>query len=575
MGVNLNGDLFIGGRDTPREIHKVKCDGTFVEIAISENDNPGLDYNNFVSYDNVLYINGRGDFWVEAYDLCSGDFIGIIDMDGSDNWELMQGSDGLMYTLDERTDDLTIYQIPYDISLYTNPPTTTIAPTINTALSFPGARYTGLAQDENGFWYAGVWPNFAVSGNTPSRIYKLNPDGTIVSFIEDTNLNGTGFAGARGFAYSQKSGKIYVATRDEDCVAVIDAATMTYQPTLSLPGGGGKALKLITECCPPANPTLYDIMLCDKSIGDRVFLNNIFNCDDEGIICESEWSEVSASGFTFDDCELSLTITDANACGVYQISKDNAATATQQCAAYNITINLCVSSIDANISQSACINNGTIDYFTVTVDGSASNATTDGQYAVVLNANADGSGGTILGTSDYGTPITVGDGTNAAIGTFLADGSSTYPITIRDANAKRCNLVVNTTAVNSCAATCAIIPTATALACQDTGTPSDPSDDTFDVNVSATATNSGVSGQFTVSSGVTFLGTFDYATGGTITALPANGNNITLTFADFDDNACSATAQVSQTACSNTPACPPTKCMHVILTKSNCFTQAV
>ncbi len=115
----------------------------------------------------------------------------------------------------------------------------------------------------------------------------------------------------------------------------------------------------------------------------------------------------------------------------------------------------CITNV-TNPSQSNCFNAGTPgdssdDYFTVTLDAiEASGVGT--MYEVVLGANADGTGGTVLGTSAYGTPITVGDGVNGAVGTFAADGATTYDIYIRNADDNTCFDVYTTVLTNSCSA---------------------------------------------------------------------------------------------------------------------------
>ena len=111
-------------------------------------------------------------------------------------------------------------------------------------------------------------------------------------------------------------------------------------------------------------------------------------------------------------------------------------------------------------NQSICNDNGTPsiggdDYFSLTFNATAVNGST--QYEVVTGANADGTGGTILGTSDYGVAITVGDGTNGVTGTFLADGATTYNITIRDASDNTCHQDFTTTTLANCAIPCAEI----------------------------------------------------------------------------------------------------------------------
>ncbi|RYC67187.1 hypothetical protein [Spirosoma sordidisoli] len=101
-------------------------------------------------------------------------------------------------------------------------------------------------------------------------------------------------------------------------------------------------------------------------------------------------------------------------------------------------------------SQSGCQANGTDvtsadDYFLLTVQATAVNGS--GRYELVLNANSDGSGGTVLnaGGTAYGQAVTVGAGRQLS-----ANNSTTYPITIRDATNTACRQVRTTVAVASC-----------------------------------------------------------------------------------------------------------------------------
>lgn len=121
----------------------------------------------------------------------------------------------------------------------------------------------------------------------------------------------------------------------------------------------------------------------------------------------------------------------------------------------NLTVDfgvyLCQELVAATLVQSECMNttgDSADDFFTITVNASTNNGSS--QFEVVLNANMDGTGGSVLATSNYGTPITIGDGINGAEGTFVADGATTYEITVRDAAANTCHKDFTTTIVNSC-----------------------------------------------------------------------------------------------------------------------------
>lgn len=108
-------------------------------------------------------------------------------------------------------------------------------------------------------------------------------------------------------------------------------------------------------------------------------------------------------------------------------------------------------SINATLgNQSYCINNRTLpdtsdDYFTVDIN--ASTIGVGAQYEVVTGANADGTGGVVLGTENYGTVITVG-----SPGTLVADGTTVHEVTVRDATNNFCHQKFMTIPVGSCSA---------------------------------------------------------------------------------------------------------------------------
>ncbi|MCP4276704.1 MAG: hypothetical protein GY779_10165, partial [Gammaproteobacteria bacterium] len=199
----------------------------------------------------------------------------------------------------------------------------------------------------------------------------------------------------------------------------------------------------------------------------------------------------------------------------------------------------CAFTID-EATASACNDNGTPadpsdDFFDVNINASAINPGTSGQYTVSDGTNT-------WGPFDYGN--------NETISGLPADGSD-ITLTFSDADDIGCNdaIVVN---VASCSDLCILsIDESTVGPCDDNGTDTDASDDTFEVTVNASAINPGASNQFTVTDGTTTWGPFDYGTGGVIIDLPADGNIISLSFADVDDDACNATVDVSQLPCSS------------------------
>ncbi|MBO0937245.1 hypothetical protein J2I47_11875 [Fibrella sp. HMF5335] len=150
----------------------------------------------------------------------------------------------------------------------------------------------------------------------------------------------------------------------------------------------------------------------------------------------------TASGFTTGLKTFTVTVTSGPGC----FTTATVSLSATACLGCSISLNPAIP------VQSACNDNGTAtsaadDYFTVTVQATAVNGGASGKYEVVIGANLDGTGGTVLnaGGTAYSTAATVGTAT-----TFMANGSSTYLVTVRDLDTPTCKTTFTTTAVQSC-----------------------------------------------------------------------------------------------------------------------------
>ncbi len=142
----------------------------------------------------------------------------------------------------------------------------------------------------------------------------------------------------------------------------------------------------------------------------------------------------------------------------------------------------------------------------------------------------------------YGTVVTMGP---------YAISGGALTITITDSNDPTCTDQVQVSPPNPCSNSTSCILTIDSViegACNDNGTPFNIIDDYFEVFVNATATDGGLSNQFTVSTGVSTFGPFQYGIGGNIT-VPSDGMDYTLTFTDADDPLCVETRVISNEPC--------------------------
>ena len=108
-----------------------------------------------------------------------------------------------------------------------------------------------------------------------------------------------------------------------------------------------------------------------------------------------------------------------------------------------------VVSLTASINAVACDDNdtpaiSTDDFFTFTLIVNENGATSTG-YQVLLNAQPDGSGGTVIATGTYGTTLMLGQNEQ-----FAADGSSSYDLTIRESGGGGCFLQNTVGPVDPC-----------------------------------------------------------------------------------------------------------------------------
>ena len=382
--VDLNGYMYIGeknlgGPDNSRLI-KLTCDGGRLDTLFAGNFNDN-NVTNFVSNGNILYSAGRDDGDIDAYNLCTETDFGTISLPaGSSNWELFEGEDELMYTIDRNQNTLSIYNVPYDTTMYGQGNTISTPILVTDLTKSADDVFWGVDQDGFGNWYVVV--RHQTGGTiTGSTIYMLSPTGQILTSINDNNDGGIlnpGLYGTRGIVYSPYSDRLYFSSFFESCIAVVDidrtsgSEQLTFDSTTSVPGGGGKDISISLECCPTTNDITIDTTLCEASVNDKIFLQEFMNCD--GTICEGLWQEgVGNTGLLYSDCDNSVTINSLDACGTFTLASDGAGN-NPQCGAFNITINIEVGNLTGPVISGNQLVCGMDDptAFTVTTAASGS-----------------------------------------------------------------------------------------------------------------------------------------------------------------------------------------------------------
>ncbi|MCB0704182.1 MAG: T9SS type A sorting domain-containing protein [Saprospiraceae bacterium] len=229
--------------------------------------------------------------------------------------------------------------------------------------------------------------------------------------------------------------------------------------------------------------------------------------------------------FAISDGDLDITIVDADDAGcTYAVTVEAPATCSGVC------------NLDVPVISAVCDDNGTPSdpsddtfEFTITVTGS----NTAGSYNIT--------GDYVANTLAYGTSYTFGPFN-------IADGD--LILTITDANNANCTTIGVVTAPATCSDVCDLNEPIVTTTCDDNGTPTDPSDDTFTYTIEVNGANTGatysIAGDDT-QSGLQYgvqngpFGPFDIADG-----------DLNITVIDADDAGCTyALTVVAPASCSD------------------------
>ena len=192
-------------------------------------------------------------------------------------------------------------------------------------------------------------------------------------------------------------------------------------------------------------------------------------------------------------------------------------------------------SISANIVSISCDNNGTQadnddDLFTAEIQIESTNGSPTG---FMTSTGEQG---------NYGETIIISD-------LLIADGD--VIITITDNDDPTCTQDITLIAPGPCSEPCTIDFSAfDILACEDGGSNTDPSDDTYSVEFTVVATDGNVSQYFINDSNGNTYGPFDYNQSVELGPFDANGADVTLTFYDEQNGTCALTQVINQNSCS-------------------------
>ena len=400
VATDINGFLYVGETndisvDDGTNIRKLSCDGEIFSETNFAIDDAG---NNFQSIGNTLYVTGGGANGIRAYDLCTGNLIGNTACSLLGSWELNynkatdtfiwgnQDTGIYRFSLQELEDAIAtggcfgaplIPPTTYTDTFYTVGDNFLIrTPNFDDFTTGGICNVWGITSDNNGNIYAA---QSCASGDY-TKIVKFDSDG---QFVGETpvanNTNSLGYQSTLGIRYHAGTDLIYLANwqATADCVSAWDTDLTNYieavPPSGATGGGAGKAINILTECCPTNNRQVVDETICTSGANDLIFLNKLFPCD--GAICEGEWIPAdAASSAIFDPCNQTI-IANANA-GCYSFTKSSDGLGNNlQCGAFVMTFNLEVLEVIASVvsgDQTVCAG-GDPAAFTVTTPASGEN----------------------------------------------------------------------------------------------------------------------------------------------------------------------------------------------------------
>lgn len=428
LGQDLNGNLYIGANSDTGPIAKITCDGTLTNLNFI--NDAGY---NIVSKDGYLFVNSSSSNHINRYALCDGSAQGYVTLNGASpqtDWGFSLSANGTFYaTLG--TDFVTYNTANGLKAIYRFTPTdadfvnhTDYMPLVSANNLPPGAAANNLSIPAGGAWLWGITadnagnmyviaedPWFNHQGTTWTGftwILKYDPNGNLIAWTsaEQTSTPKVGFKGGRGILYYPALDVLYVAAGPNgDCVSMIKASDLSYLGAAAgnIPGQNPKTLRIASEACPVSVSSVIDTTLCNVSIGDKLFLQNLIGACNAPI-CGGTWvADPSNVGMTFNLCDLSFNISSLSGCGKFTLTNVGGS-----CGDFSIELKIGFIDIKAPViggSQTVC---STTDPSAFTIETPASSSgTLSYQWQKSTSSCTDGftdiTGAT---SSTYDPPVT-------------------------------------------------------------------------------------------------------------------------------------------------------------------------
>ncbi len=312
-------------------------------------------------------------------------------------------------------------------------------------------------------------------------------------------------------------------------VTVSPTSTMTYTVTVTDDSGNCTSTAQIEVEVSEIDASVTNIM-CDNNgtpsdPSDDTFTFDVtvtgtntgstWTANDSGSTSGSYGIAVSFGPYNISDGSISFTITDDGGAGcTTTVMVDPPSTCSDEC------------EIDASVLNIVCNNNGTPS------DDS------DDTYTFDINVTGTNTGASW--TADDPNGESGAYGVNVSFGPFnISDGVLTFTVT--DIDDSGCTYEVMVTPPSTCSNTCSISHTVANIVCDDNGTPSDPSDDTYSFEITVTGMNTGASWSADDPNGTSGL----YGVSTSFGPYDISDGDLSFTITDVDDNGCTTSVMVT------------------------------
>ncbi len=357
VSIDPNGKIYIAELGESNYV-EVDCDGNITNTQAENTD--GF---NHVIVDNYMYILFNNQIYV--YNLCDASvfFVGFLNLGNTAtntiSWGLTYNeSDGMLYATDNYTNNPSDFT-PGGGDIFVIDPSDPENPgsiwqlhsTINPILT-GFDQLMGIVFDYNNAMYFVEQTSFY--GTSVVHKYTWNgANWTSAGSVEDDSDDSpkSGFFNAWGITWLEVTNRLLVTSFDEDCLAEIDPAAMTYVgPAVPhVPGARAKGIDKTKECCYNGVNTI-DVSICQAQ---KVLLRNLLSCD----VCGGSWTRTSGTGGTYDNCAQTFTADGSTTNSTFTFTANN-----DQCGAVNLTVNIIIEDLElSNSANCSFDNDGSID----------------------------------------------------------------------------------------------------------------------------------------------------------------------------------------------------------------------